>query len=245
MPHSETVMRCRTDWTGISQLRAAPRRKSAVIVTPDAVVEILNGFVINKVANFKSTRKQVCPCMLLAIATDVEGLAVVEPEENSHVEDWLRTIYLDLLDTEQRESVRALLREYACLFDGSYLGPLTGPPHGIETHDAQPIHQPPYPAGFHERDTVESEIERMLKLKDIQPSLSARSSPVVLVPKADGSTRLCVDYRRFNNLQARDSFLLRRLDDTVYSLADATVFTTLDARAGFWQVHVYPLDVKK
>lgn len=122
---------------------------------------------------------------------------------------------------------------------------MTGPSDGIETHDARTNCQPPFQAGFHERDTIEEEIELMLKLKIIQPNMSAWSSPVVLVPKADDSTLFCVDFRRLNELTVRDSFPLPRLDHTVDSLADATIFTTLNARAGFWQVPVYLPDIEK
>jgi hypothetical protein len=69
-------------------------------------------------------------------------------------------------------------------------------PHAIETGEAAPCHQPPYRAGPHERRLMEEEIERMLSMKVILPSVSAWSSPVLLVPKQDGSTRFCVDYRK-------------------------------------------------
>lgn len=57
--------------------------------------------------------------MLLAIATDVVELAVLESEDTSHAEDWLKTIDLNHLDTEQRDSGRDFLRKYTFLLDGS------------------------------------------------------------------------------------------------------------------------------
>jgi hypothetical protein len=106
-------------------------------------------------------------------------------------------------------------------------------PHAIETGEAAQCHQSPYRAGPHEPRLIEEEIERMLSLTVIQPSGSAWSSPVVLVPKQDGSTRFCVDYRKLNDLTVRDPFPLSRLDDTLHSIGNAQIFSTLDARWRF------------
>jgi hypothetical protein len=85
----------------------------------------------------------------------------------------------------------------------------------------------------------------MLRLKVIEPSMSAWSSPVVLVPKRDGTTLFCIDYRKLNDLTVRDSFPLPRMDETLDSIGDACIFTTLDARAGYWQIPVRHEDQAK
>ena len=49
-------------------------------------------------------------------------------------------------------------------------------------------------------------VEDMLAQGDIQPS----ASPVVFVPKEDGSYRFCVDYRKVNGVTKKDGYPFHR-----------------------------------
>ena len=55
---------------------------------------------------------------------------------------------------------------------------------------------------------VDNMTEEMLEQGVIQPSQSPWASPIVLVAKKDGTTRLCVDYRRLNAVTKLDVFPL-------------------------------------
>jgi len=85
----------------------------------------------------------------------------------------------------------------------------------------------------------------MLKLKVIEPSHSAWASPVVIVPKKNGTDRFCVAYRRLNNTTKKDAYPLPRMEDFLDSLGDATVFTSLDCTAGYLQVPLRPAGREK
>jgi hypothetical protein len=103
----------------------------------------------------------------------------------------------------------------------------------IDTTPGPAVHSQPYRAGQAEREAIRQEVERMLSLGVISPSASDWSSPVVLVPKPDGSTRFFIDYSRLNARTVRDVYPLPRLDDAIDSIGDASWFTILDARSGF------------
>jgi len=46
------------------------------------------------------------------------------------------------------------------------------------------------------RETLDKEINNMLSMGVIEPSSAACASLVVVVKKPDGSTRVCIDYRK-------------------------------------------------
>jgi hypothetical protein len=72
----------------------------------------------------------------------------------------------------------------------------------------------------------------------VRPSYNEFGSPILFVRKADGSLRLCIDYRGLNEVTRKDAYPLPRVDDTLDELKDANFYTHLDLASGFWQVRV-------
>ena len=85
----------------------------------------------------------------------------------------------------------------------------------------------------------------MLDADVIEPATPEWASPIVLVPKTNGSLRFCVDYCRLNANTVSDEYPLPRIDDFPDSLCDARIFTILESNAGYWQVPVAPEDRDK
>ena len=81
-------------------------------------------------------------------------------------------------------------------------------------------------------------INEMLTSGVIQESSSPWASPVVFVRKKDNTLRFCVDYRRLNAVTRKDVFPIPRIDGLLDQLKGKKVFSTLDARCGYWQIKV-------
>ena len=81
-------------------------------------------------------------------------------------------------------------------------------------------------------------IQEMVEEEVVQESASPWASPVVLVRKKNGTLRFCVDYRRLNAVTRKDTFPLPHIDDLLDQLSGKTIFTTLDAKRGYWQIRV-------
>ena len=86
------------------------------------------------------------------------------------------------------------------------------------------------------RVAVEAEITRMLQMGVIEPARGEWASPIILVPKKDGSIRFCVDYRALNLVTQKDAYPIPRIDDILELLSGSEYFCTLDLAAGYWQV---------
>ena len=85
----------------------------------------------------------------------------------------------------------------------------------------------------------------MSKAGVIEPATKEWASPVVFVPKSDGTLRFCVDYRKLNAMKIRDSYPIPRMDECIDYLGKATIFTTLDCMSGYWQVDIAEEDRDK
>lgn len=117
--------------------------------------------------------------------------------------------------------------------------------HKVDTGDATPIAQRAYRLSPMQRDAVDAELDKLLELGLIRPSSSAWASPIVMVPKKDGSWRMCIDYRKVNAATKNDQYPLPVIEDLLTSMGQAQYFTTLDLRSGYWQIPMDPASVEK
>ena len=87
-------------------------------------------------------------------------------------------------------------------------------------------------------DEVKTHLQEMLDLGAIRPSNSPWASAIVLVRKKDGRLRFFIDLRKLNNRTVKDAYSLPRIESILDSLGGAQIFSTLDLKAGYWQVEM-------
>lgn len=104
--------------------------------------------------------------------------------------------------------------------------------------DEESVYQRARRLSIIEREKVNGIIAEWIRDGIAQPSLSDYASPVVLVAKSDGSTRLCVDYRQLNKKITRDRYPLPLIEDLLDHLQNMKYFSTLDLKNGFFHVPV-------
>ena len=70
----------------------------------------------------------------------------------------------------------------------------------IDTGNADPVSQKPYPIAIKHYEWVKDEIKKLLAAKVICTSHSSWSAPIIVVPKGDGDKCLVIDYRALNKV---------------------------------------------
>ncbi|QRW17779.1 Retrotransposable element Tf2 protein [Rhizoctonia solani] len=139
------------------------------------------------------------------------------------------------------EGVPPEYHQYAKVFGEEEFNKL--PPHwhydiGIKLTEEGPLNLPLYSMTDAESSTLKDWLRDELKAGKIRPSKSSISSPVMFVPKKDGSCCLVVDYCRLNNRTKKNVYPLPRPDNLMAQLRGAKVFTKLDLRWGYNNVRV-------
>ena len=115
----------------------------------------------------------------------------------------------------------------------------------IETGSAAPRGSHPYRIPNKLKEGVREEVEKLIELGIVVPSTSPWASPVVPVPKADGTVRVCVDYRKLNEVTTADPYYMTTMEEILERVGESKVMSKLDLAKGFYQVVVEPQSQEK
>ena len=170
---------------------------------------------------------------------------IVEVEQGeesvSVVDGWESKINLNQIDDTQQAEVLEMLTKHTKAFSAgdSDIGLAGVTSHKIRLTDDTPIYQRPRRFPQPINDELERQCKELLEADIIETSKSPWSSPIVPVQKKDGSTRMCIDYRKLNAQTKSDKFPVPNLLDSIFGLHGTKFFTKLDLVRGYYQI---PLD---
>ncbi|KAL4141366.1 hypothetical protein QTP88_004018 [Uroleucon formosanum] len=139
-------------------------------------------------------------------------------------------------DTETRAKLTEILNKYAVVFSDK-VGRTKLIEHEILLKDPSPIALKPYPYPQQKQAAIGEMVRDMKTQGLVEPSTSQWAAPVVLAKKKDGTFRLCVDYRRLNDVTESDAYPMPDLNKIIKQMRGAKIFSIFDLRLGYWQVH--------
>ena len=75
---------------------------------------------------------------------------------------------------------------------------------------------------------LKKQLQELLEKGFIWPSVSPWGAPVLFVKKKDGSLRLCIDYRRLNQVTVKNQYPLPHIDDLFDHLRGSRCFSKIN-----------------
>ena len=160
----------------------------------------------------------------------------IHPEEKDDLfEAYRGTPYYDLLKEFSDVTAHA----------GYDLGQTHIVQHEIPLLNDAPIKQRFYRCSDGLREELQKQITDMRQQGVIRPSTSPWASPVLLVKKKNGTYRMCVDYRKLNEVTRKDVYPLPRIDDLLSRFSGTNIFSSFDLMKGYYQIAMKEEDKEK
>lgn len=145
-------------------------------------------------------------------------------------------------DFEVPSSVKTLLQDFQDMFPPnvpSGLPPLRGIEHQIDLIPGASLpNRPAYRSNPQETKEIQRQVDELISKGWVRDSMSPCAVPVILVPKKDGTWRMCSDCRALNNITIKYRHPIPRLDDLLDELHGACYFSKIDLKSGYNQIRI-------
>ena len=103
----------------------------------------------------------------------------------------------------------------------------------------------PYKMDPSQLDELRRQLDKLHRCGRIRPSSSPYGAGCLLVKKANGQWRMCVDYRALNTGTVRDRYPLPSIQPILSTLGGSTVFSKIDLVSRFHQIRIQDQDIEK
>ena len=166
-----------------------------------------------------------------------EPLLRAAPHEFRSFRDWILTNQDEPEKTLPNHPLAvSLLQVYVHVFPDE--SPAGLPPKRDIQHHIDLIpgavlpNKPAYRMNPKDTGEIQRQVEELVSKGLVQESLSPCAVPALLVPKKDGTMRMCVDSRAINKITIKYRYPIPRLEDMLDELHGSKVFSKIDLRSG-------------
>ena len=223
------------DWT---ELYFEPVAQPQGVTASAGIMDIKGGVatvLVTRAAEGAATNFSLTAGTVLGHVSTIVDMMVIDGEEQDAE---MSRVDLSYLSPEQQEQVYGLFRQHETVASkgDTDIGLAGVTKHRIELYDDTPIRQHPRRFPQPVVEEIEKQCEELMSMDVIEHSKSPWSSPMVPIRKKDGSLRLCIDYRRLNQVTKPDRHPMPDLPGMVYSMHGSRFFSTLDLVKGYYQV---------
>ena len=151
------------------------------------------------------------------------------------------------LSVNESNSLLRLLLQYEELFDGT-LGDWQDEPVKFELQpDAKPYHGRPFPIPHVHKDTIKTEVARLVEIGVLKPIQESEwAFPSFIIPKKPkgpglpGTVRFLSDLRELNKRIIRKPYPLPKISTVLQELEGFTYATALDLNMGYYTIRLDP-----
>ncbi|KAK0599434.1 hypothetical protein LWI29_005254 [Acer saccharum] len=155
------------------------------------------------------------------------------------------------LAPEHKAMLQKVIRDYNDVFAWSHEEMPSIPPN-LATHRLnvdptfKPVKQKKRYFNLNRNSAVQREVDKLLRAGFIREARYPEwIANVVMVPKANGKWRMCVDYTDLNRACPKDSFTLPKIDQLIDSTAGNKTLSFMDAFSGYNHITMHPSDQEK